>query len=645
MTNIFVSSRIEELRKEREVVKKTIEELARKYGIDIALKMFESEPAPPSTDTREASLFWVKESDALICIYYKTISQIVKDEFRNANDVFMPIFIFKKKVNESELNDEEKKEYRKLIKFIEEEVKPPEACSSKENYIYKEFESKENLAKEIEKAILCYYQRRFEFEKIPEKYLIMNDETANRIKNVYAKPKRYDEAENKLKGKRLLIISGSAHLGKTSMGYYLGISLRNKIARRFLRFPEDGSLSELERLNCSIILFDDPFGGSTFEYFNVADNIKRVRDLLQNNNYIIITSRKEVLIEAIQKSKIGEENLGENIFELTTNDYTDAIFKDILYKHLDYYNVSEEGRKIVGNNEDFIISELRFPHNYEVFVKNELEGVTQRKKGLWKAVKNAKEIERACGKWFSRFYLKDQEMFSFIMAVALFNAALWGEKYFLELCERTMKAMGLSVKNLNSYDLDRLKSQASSYILQKPGVTKFEHPSYEEGVFSEIEKNYLGSVEKVALEIPWFRALFEDAVELSGIFRKTITVKYASVIVEKGSFHDVLESPLHPFTKYLLENLSKEITELNARVRVLTDKEFLKRLTFRKKLRSIHRLIRCVRIYNDSTLLQVEHCAFAFECAYAREVCLRGPLPVLKSVERRHKVACTLYEF
>jgi len=76
-----------------------------------------------------------------------------------------------------------------------------------------------------------------------------------------------------------------------------------------------------------------------------------------------------------------------------------------------------------------------------------------------------------------------------------------------------MKAIGLDITNLNLSDLDRLKLQTSSYILEEPRFIKFVHPSYEEGIFSEIEKNYSALVEKVAFESPWLKKLLEDRVE------------------------------------------------------------------------------------------------------------------------------------
>jgi len=128
------------------------------------------------------------------------------------------------------------------------------------------------------------------------------------------------------------------------------------------------------------------------------------------------------------------------------------------------------------------------------------------------------------------------------------------------------------------------------------------------------------------------KALFEDEVKLSGILRKTLIVKCGGMIVEKGSIHDILEVPCHPFTKYLLESMPKEIRELNKRKRVLLDKEFIKRLTFRRKLRNIRWLIRSRR-----------HCPFFYGCPVAVDVCRHVPTPRLISVKRGHKVACILY--
>jgi len=49
----------------------------------------------------------------------------------------------------------------------------------------------------------------------------------------------------------------------------------------------------------------------------------------------------------MQQSKMGEENLKENIFELTADDYPDDLLREILHNHLEYYAVADEGRRIV----------------------------------------------------------------------------------------------------------------------------------------------------------------------------------------------------------------------------------------------------------------------------------------------------------
>ncbi|MCM8764867.1 MAG: ABC transporter ATP-binding protein, partial [Candidatus Omnitrophica bacterium] len=89
-------------------------------------------------------------------------------------------------------------------------------------------------------------------------------------------------------------------------------------------------------------------------------------------------------------------------------------------------------------------------------------------------------------------------------------------------------------------------------------------------------------------------------------FCDRIIVMYRGNIVEEGSVEQILKSPLHPYTK-MLWNHSSIMT-----VREDEDKS-----------------------YNG--------CVFLVRCPYRKETCF-NLRPALKEKEKKHLVACLLYE-
>jgi len=337
-------------------------------------------------------------------------------------------------------------------------------------------------------------------EKLSEykKYVIMGSdlEKLNRIKYVYVKPKCYSKAKEILRNNKFLIITGCAHLGKTSMGYFLGDTLKDEVAGHFLVFPPTGNLFEINDIKDSIILFDDPFGGAEFQYRELADRIDDLR-ALSITNYIILTSRREIFSEVKEKTKLGETNLDDVILELKEDDYSDNDFELILRKHLDYYQINLEQIRGKLNKNFFeykiseIIRELRFPHNYERLVGEEFKKVVEGKKNLDDAIRDAKEIEKAVGRWFSSYFNKDKEIFNFLFTLALFDD--FDEETFIRVYKTILEQINGSKRPPNLYDLERLRKNTASYV-SREGRIKLEHPSYRTGVFEKLGEEYRGEM-------------------------------------------------------------------------------------------------------------------------------------------------------
>lgn len=483
IVKMFISSRQLELEKERAWASEAVRETGLDLGERLEPILVEHKPAPPSTTIQDQCHEELKGCKAIICIYYKTISDIVKDEFRWANERGVPTFLFKKEPHgKDEAIDE-------LKNFIEKEVGPPSGGPEGPYgiYVYKPFHG-EDIKDKIKASLKGYRKKGFNFKPIPERYLPSKawPGKLEKIKEAYVKPRCYPAAEKKLKNNRLLIITGPAHLGKTSMAFHLADSLQKAFSRRFLIFPSESEegLSELADLHDSVILLDDPFGGIRYAPGTIGDKFDRLQELACKN-YIVITSRREVLDEACKYTKLGEKNLKDLTIEIMQGDYSDEDFEAILEKHLKYSRASSDIITLANSHKEEIINELRFPHNYEVLVREELGNVIKGEKDLQQALKDAKGIERAVGRWFENWYSKDKEVFYFLLVLAL-NGRL-EEKDFIRIyknvVERLNSDSGLGLSP--SGDLARKRKETAPYVSQS-GPLRLEHPSYEEGIITNI---------------------------------------------------------------------------------------------------------------------------------------------------------------
>ena len=486
---IFISSRQEELKRERDLAYEAVEQTG--HDLSKPLKPFldENETATPSTTIITHCSENIKGSKAIICIYYKTVSEIVKNEFRWANERGIPIFIFKKEPQGRDEADED------LTTFIEKEVRPPSTKSPGPYgiYVFKRFTG-DNIKANIIKSLKEYYPTWFNFKPIPEKYIpsVTEPDRLDRTRHVYVKPRCYSKAEEILRNNRILIIAGPPHIGKTSMGFHLADSFKKTLSRRFIIFPETGDLSDIVSLNNTVILLDDPFGAVTFNNPFVGDKFDSFQHIA-NRNYIIIASRSEVLNDAYKATRLGENNLERFILELKQADYVEENFEAILEKHLNFFNVSLATKEFANNHKKEILNDLRFPHNYEVFVREELNQVMNRRKGFNHALKDAKRIERAVRNWFSGQYEKDKEIFYFLLILTLCGKL--EEEDFFRIYKKSIEILN-NVKRINlplPTCVSRLRNDTSSYV-SKSGPIKFEHPSYRQGIIDSIKDSWLSEV-------------------------------------------------------------------------------------------------------------------------------------------------------
>jgi ABC-type dipeptide/oligopeptide/nickel transport system ATPase component len=356
-----------------------------------------------------------------------------------------------------------------------------------------------------------------------------------KISEVYVKPLKYHEAwkiierqreeqreaarrivERKQKGEvkdqkepregAILIITGPAHVGKTAMATYLSLELKTaSYANRILKFSTPISVDELKNVKESVIFLDDAFGATEFRESFVGDRFPRMEEMKDAGNYIIITSRREVLDEALKITKLGEisdSSIAGYLVEMEQEgDYDDALLSAILKKHVDYYGkygmIDEKQVSLVKEFHTQILKSLRFPHNYEIFVRDELprtgDGETMKE-----AIDNAIHIENAVRKWFLRFYRKDYERFLFLVTLGLFNDV--DEVSFADVYAEIFRA--LATKSEFVPPAHPTRKDVFPYV-SASGNVRFKHPSYWEGVMKGISEIY---VEEVAKLIPFLES-------------------------------------------------------------------------------------------------------------------------------------------
>ncbi|ODS34933.1 MAG: hypothetical protein A7316_04690 [Candidatus Altiarchaeales archaeon WOR_SM1_86-2] len=484
---VFVSSRLN-LAEERKWAKEAIEGMVSNFKPIL----FEDEPA----DSKHIKKWWrekIKDSKFLILIIGKELSAAVFDEFKTAKDCALKPFVFPKGkyLDNKELKGISISE-KDLVWFYKNVGK------------YKEIENEKQFKKEIKNAISQKLEVSDELSKDLRGCVIKDDDPElMRIKEVYVKPKMYGDAEEILEKKRFLIITGPANVGKTSMAYYLSSKAKEDFgALRILKIERE-RISELKEIEKSVILFDDVFGKAAAEK-RYADEFEDIEKLKDNNNFVILTTRKNILDEPEVMHTFGVyyDDIRDNIVEIVPDDYSGKL-EEILKKHLDCYlhagKVTIEEYELGIKNKDGIIEKLKFPHNIDLFVKEGLQKIIEGK-DFDEVLENARYIKR----WVKGWFLSLDKSFDIHTKYFVFTAAL-----FPGFDEETFERIYLGIANTlqkEPKDLDSLRKKTSSYILQS-GKIDFQHTDYQEGVLEGIKEEHKTDLVKI---IPALKELAKD---------------------------------------------------------------------------------------------------------------------------------------
>ena len=491
--NIFISSRMKERsieKEKRDLAKEAIEELS---GSKFKPILFEYEP-PYSEHIKDWWRSKIKQEDTkfLVLILNNTLSAAVFDEFRTASEYGVNTFVFlmnKNRVLAEKLRIINYPESGLIISDDELDWFYRRIKSTK----FKKIKGDDEFKKDIKDAVSQYLEVSPEVpHELKANILNKDDSELKRILKVYVKPVKYDDAYSILYKNRFLVITGDANIGKTSMAQHLAdrIMSDHNLTRMIKIDGGRTDVALFKNLKNSIIIFDDVFGKSKFsDSGDYSGNIKEVVDL-KDNNFVILTTRREILDEANKRQTRFTEyytNIEDNLKEFSQEgSYSDDALREILEKHLNYYyEVSKIGNselEIAQKNTEKIIKNLRFPHNIDLLVKEELKKATNGEKKLDEAIKDAKHIKIIAKNWFLN--LDDKRKY-FIFTVALFPG-LDGE-VFDRIYEKIIVALQRRHIGLTTEDLNALRGDTSAYITET-GRIGFRHPNYWEGVGWGIEE-------------------------------------------------------------------------------------------------------------------------------------------------------------
>jgi len=517
MTTIFISSRMNgEVDHWRQLAIQTIADTARTYSIDLASLAFEHKTCPPSTTTLDASLQWVRESNAFVAIYYKTASPVLVEEFRTANAYRLPIFIFVKRTARADLQPSELHPYDHLQQFLRTEARPPNTAPSVPGYVYKTFEG-DDLALQIRASLLEYYPRRLDFIRVPDKYVFSRSDR-DRLQvaaRLWVPPQCYPQAMATLHSQRFLIIAGPAHAGKSTLTLTLANDLlQSGQARRILLYPPDGALLDIEGFTDSVIICDDPFGATRFNPYHahVAD---RLPDFIERPSrpYVLIATRAEVLARAVAETKLGEcAQLADLIVSLTPDSYTPEDRLQLLRHHVAEYADDPLDVAYALAHAHTIVDTLPMPHSYKMVVARGVAPARLGTRDLSELLRDANAIETVVGRWFEEFYRRDKEMFYFLLTLAMYPELSEGtfQRVHRLVVGHLKERRAEAIVTPSRHDLKRLVASGSPYVWIGRTVA-FSHPSYREGVIQHALIEFGGDIEAL---LPCLEELAEDGNSL-----------------------------------------------------------------------------------------------------------------------------------
>lgn len=327
-------------------------------------------------------------------------------------------------------------------------------------------------------------------------------EEHNRVTKVYVKPRGYQQAFNILAGQKLLFIRGVADVGKTAMAHFLfeELLVSGKV-EDFLWFdhPQIDILS-LTGVRNSIIIFNDIFGRDRPDT-SAANGFESILQLREDENYVILTTREDILNEIRKKSSRFEALYMSKVrpieFHLDPKtSYTNEGLEEILDKHINYYyernHITIQEVELANEYRTKILDSLRLPLQYNELVRNHLRRVSFGEIGMDEAITISKQLSVAVQNWLENRL--DQTEKYLVITVALFPGLPIAE--FERTYEEFMEA--IEKQNLILKDVESVR-KSLAYV-RKQGNFDFVHPDCFEGIWKVIEEKY---IEEMGNYIPY----------------------------------------------------------------------------------------------------------------------------------------------
>lgn len=228
----------------------------------------------------------------------------------------------------------------------------------------------------------------------------IKDELIRRIK-LYVITPIFKEAQEFLKKKRFIIITGDPGTGKTTLAEMLLYEyIKEGYKLSFIIDDVHDAEKEIKNDDSKqIIYFDDFLGSNEVEIKKAMASEARLLRLIsqidkKHNKLLILTTRSNLLFKAINSSeKLKHKQTSLNKKTIDLKDYTSEVKEQILINHIEESNIDKEYKQTINNKhlKRFIVTHRNFspraieyitnsyqlervnPNDYEGFIRESFE--------------------------------------------------------------------------------------------------------------------------------------------------------------------------------------------------------------------------------------------------------------------------------